>query len=384
MLRVTVVTIIVSLLSVIILVPVGKCDLTVVLEHKENFTIYTNTWEHPVGLVGSEVGYNLSSGVLFVSWKVTENPLLLPPIVWLLTRTQRNHFSQIIGGPSPFYGYILKTIAWEGNFSYIVPHNGTYCVVLHNGNWGALDLLGPTLNVETYDAILTVPSSPPIANFSWSPLIPKVGELVTFDASLSTSTGGTITEYEWNFGDGLTASGLIATHTYASATVYNVTLNITDSQGLSGIAQKQLQVVQPHGPKAEFTVVPEIANVNQMIEFDASASQSGWNGTDQMPITEYRWNFGDSDKTTTITATVLHAFNASGIYYPTLTVYAKGSTPETDTITHEVTILSVPVGGYAVSFRGNITAFPSFLCFTILMMFCAVFTAIKRKRRQYS
>lgn len=252
--RIIVVAIIVVLLSIIILVPVGKCDFTVVLEHKANFTIYTNTWDHPVGLVGTEVGYNLSSGVLFVSWKVTENPLYLPPIVWLLNETQRNHFSHIIGGPSPFYGYILKTIAWEGNFSYMIPRNDTYCVILHNINWGALDLVGPTFNVETYDALLTVPSSPPIADFNWSPLIPKVGELVTFNASLSTSTGGTITEYDWNFGDGLTGSGLMATHIYTTAMAYDVTLNVTDNHGLWGMAQKQLQVVQPYIPVGGYSI----------------------------------------------------------------------------------------------------------------------------------
>lgn len=146
----------------LLLVPISKGDTTLILEHKENFTIYTNTYEHSVGLVGSDSGYNISNGdQLFVSWNITKNSLLSPPIVWLLTEEQRNHFSQSIGGPSPIYGYILKTTTWEGNFSYMIPQNGTYCVVLYNPNWGPLDLNGPTLNVEVYNAILTIPSAPP-------------------------------------------------------------------------------------------------------------------------------------------------------------------------------------------------------------------------------
>jgi len=84
---------------------------------------------------------------------------------------------------------------------------------------------------------------PPIADFTWSPLIPKVGELATFDASLSTSTAGPIMEYEWDFGDGQTASAPTANHIYTNAAIYMVTLNVTDSKGLWNIAQKQVQVI---------------------------------------------------------------------------------------------------------------------------------------------
>ncbi len=223
---------------------------------------------------------------------------------------------------------------------------------------------------------------PPAADFTWSPLIPKVGELVTFNASFSTSTGGTITKYEWNFGDGLTASGLIATHSYASAMAYNVTLNVTDSQGLWDIIQKQLQVVQPYGPKAEFTVVPETANIDQMIEFNASSSQSGWNGTDQMPITAYRWDFGDGNKTDTTTPIIYHAFSSSGIYYPTLTVDASGATPETDAITHKVVVISVPVGGYSISLTKRNTSMLSSVYLALLIILSAVFTTVRRKTRK--
>lgn len=223
---------------------------------------------------------------------------------------------------------------------------------------------------------------PPTANFTWSPFTPKVGELVTFDASSSIPSGGSIVDYEWNFGDGHTASDYIATYTFTDATIYTITLNVTDSNGLWDTEQKQVQVVQPHGPKAEFTIVPETANIGQLVKFDATTSQAGWNGTNQMPITEYRWDFGDGNKTTTTTPIIYHAFSSSGIYYPTLTVYAVGATPETDTKTHRVTIISVTVGGYVVSVKGYNTAMPSSLYLTILIMLSAVFTTVRRKTRE--
>jgi len=83
----------------------------------------------------------------------------------------------------------------------------------------------------------------PIASFKWCPSSPEVGELVTFDASASLPVGGEIVSYEWDFGDGNYASGEIVTHRYSSVGSFTVTLNITDSEGLWDIEQKQIQVL---------------------------------------------------------------------------------------------------------------------------------------------
>lgn len=53
----------------------------------------------------------------------------------------------------------------------------------------------------------------------------------TFDAGSSQSFGGSVTSYEWDFGDGAVGSGISATHTYTHAGTYQVGLTITDSQG---------------------------------------------------------------------------------------------------------------------------------------------------------
>ena len=301
--RVVITIIIASLLSMVVLIPKVTADFRLVLEHKENFKIYRNTLDSPIGLNGSEVGYILHAGeALFVSWKVTENPLILPPIVWLLTEQQRNHFSHIIGGPSLLYGHILKTIEWEGNFSFSVQQNGTYYVVLHNIAWGALDLSGPILDVESYEAVLTIPSQAPL----------------------------------------------------------------------------------PYGPKAEFVIIPETAHVDETAKFDASSSQAGSNGTNQMSITEYRWDFGDGNKTVTTTPLAYHSYNISRRYYPTLSVFAGGATPETDSITKRVDVISVPVGGYSVTGEGvqvN-TAQPLIPYILLSFIFVAVLTTKSRRLKK--
>jgi len=234
-------------------------------------------------------------------------------------------------------------------------------------------------NTDRYPLMNLWGTGTPVAGFTWTPLIPKIGESVTFDASSSTPIGGTIVRYEWDFGDGEYATGRVVTHTYTNPDTYTVTLNVTDSEGLWDIEQKQIQVVQPYGPKAEFVATPDTALVGESVEFDASASLPGWNGTYEMPIIEYCWDFGDGNRTTTSTAIVYHSFSSSGIYYVTLTVYAPGATPETDSITHKVTVITMPVGGYSLPIKGYKLTRSLTLYLALLVILTTVFTAIKRK-----
>ena len=110
----------------------------------------------------------------------------------------------------------------------------------------------------------------PNANFIWSPYLPSVGEIVTFDASSSTPDGGTIINYQWDFGDGNYADGIIVTHVYNSAGIYTVTLNVTDSEGLWDVEQKQIEVKAPLlvsiSPTSAFIIV------GQSISFTSSVS----------------------------------------------------------------------------------------------------------------
>ncbi len=61
----------------------------------------------------------------------------------------------------------------------------------------------------------------------------NVGEEVTFDGSASSDPDGTITSYEWDFGDGTTDTGEVVTKTYDSSGDYTVSLTVTDDKGAS-------------------------------------------------------------------------------------------------------------------------------------------------------
>lgn len=223
---------------------------------------------------------------------------------------------------------------------------------------------------------------PPVANFTWSPFIPKVGESVIFDGSSSTPNGGTITKYDWDFGDGENRPGQILTHAYSSQGTYNVTLNVTDSEGLWDTEQKQILVVQPYGPEAEFTAFRPCSSLPEYVEFNASISSPGWNGTHEMPITEYCWDFGDGDKTTTSTPIVCHNFSSLGTSYVILTVYALGATPDTDSIAHKVAVSLIAVGGYIFPIETYTTGTPLMPYLVVVAILTVASTTIKRKTRR--
>jgi len=74
----------------------------------------------------------------------------------------------------------------------------------------------------------------PVASFTWTPDSygrPIVDEPVTFNASTSYDPDGSIVSYDWDFGDNVTGTGMITTHTYKTAGDYIVSLNVTDNDG---------------------------------------------------------------------------------------------------------------------------------------------------------
>jgi parallel beta-helix repeat protein len=92
---------------------------------------------------------------------------------------------------------------------------------------------------------VTVTDNPPTASLRIlsSPKSPTV----TADASASTDTDGTpIASYTFDFGDGSPVvgpqAGATATHTFAAAGTYRVTLVVTDTAGLSTSASKSIRI----------------------------------------------------------------------------------------------------------------------------------------------
>jgi len=156
----------------------------------------------------------------------------------------------------------------------------------------------------------------PVADFTYSPDNPMVGGNIIFDASESYDPDGTIVSYEWDFGDGGTASGQIVTHNYAQESLYPITLTVTDDDGYTSSAWNIIFITTPATPpEATFEYYPDKPMVGGNIIFDASASYDP-DGT----IVSYEWDFGDGHSENLTDPIVSHIFETPDVYTVTLTV----------------------------------------------------------------
>lgn len=86
----------------------------------------------------------------------------------------------------------------------------------------------------------------PIPIYEVSPSTARAGTELTFDASgtiVSNIPEDTVAVgWEWDFGDGSTATGETVTHTYEKAGTYTVKLTVTDSAGREASVEDPLVV----------------------------------------------------------------------------------------------------------------------------------------------
>ncbi|MBN1808086.1 MAG: DNRLRE domain-containing protein [Planctomycetes bacterium] len=98
----------------------------------------------------------------------------------------------------------------------------------------------------------------PVAKINANPPIGPAPLDVSFTSTGSSDPDGTITAYAWDFGDGATASGASADHTYAAGGVYNAILLVTDSSG--GVAADRTTITVTTGGN-----IPPVAD-NQLVD----------------------------------------------------------------------------------------------------------------------
>ncbi len=114
--------------------------------------------------------------------------------------------------------------------TYFVASNGTFNIVLT-----ITDRFGNTSSKAGSISVTGV-GSPALACFGAAPNPTAVNVLVTFDGSCSGPGvgGGNVVNYQWDFGDGTTGTGVSATHAYASAGAKTVGLTVTTDKGNTG------------------------------------------------------------------------------------------------------------------------------------------------------
>jgi len=224
----------------------------------------------------------------------------------------------------------------------------------------------------TYNVILKVTNANGCSHSDTIPIV--IHKLPVADFMATTACAGTATQftdnstvnaaaivsYNWIFGDGGTSTLQSPLHTYATYGVYNVTLNIVNSNGCINTVTKQV-TVHPN-PVAQFTFSPASCIGTPVMYTDLSFIPSGFSGF----INKWTWDFGDGSPRQTINypaspnITYTFAGNATTHVVKLIVVTTNGCT---DSITKSVNSIPSPIANFSYS---NTTCLGQIVNFTDL------------------
>ncbi|MEI6748980.1 MAG: PKD domain-containing protein [Bacteroidota bacterium] len=239
------------------------------------------------------------------------------------------------------YGYLVKyvwnfgdgnstTINWptNPNVSHTFPNYGNFNVTLTvTTNDSCTGFISKTITV--------VPN--PLANFIYQSSC--IGAVIFNDQSQS-GGGGSLIDWQWNFGDPTSGAGNFSTiqdptHTYLAAGIYQVSLIVTSSTGCSDTITNQVTIYP--APLVDFSSVAGC--MNDTTQFVCSTF------VNPGATTAYLWQFGDA--TTSSEIDPVHLYAQAGTYTVTLAITDTAGC--TNTISHFVTIVTAPASFFVHS-----------------------------------
>lgn len=134
------------------------------------------------------------------------------------------------------------------------------------------DNLGATASVTHTVTVTPPPNQSPTAAFTAT----ATGLAVVVNGTTSVDPDGSIAAYAWDFGDGATATGASAPHTYAAAGTYTVALTVTDNRGATASTSQEV-TVQPI--QAGQTVAADAFDRDLASGWGSAATGGSWSFT---------------------------------------------------------------------------------------------------------
>lgn len=250
-----------------------------------------------------------------------------------------------INDSSRWYGFIANTLGSDltrfkfenhctANFSTSsdsIPQN-----IFYSGSeWHHISLAANNNGVISYFSDSTFSNGLPCVDFAYS--VACLGQPVSFSDN-STIGGGTITNWQWDFGDGSPLNNSQnPVHNYIIDSTYLVTLTVTTNTGLINSLSVSVTVHAP--PVALFSFLNNPCSMTSVQFNDASVAPTGDS------IVQWMWNFGDASPLDNV-QNPLHIFDTAGTYAVQLTAIANGGC--SNVITQPITIVPAPVADFSI------------------------------------
>jgi predicted outer membrane repeat protein len=189
---------------------------------------------------------------------------------------------------------------------------------IFNGNITA------TTDSQVVSAIINVIYSAPAANFTADNTNGTAPQTVKF-SDLST---GNITNYYWDFGDGITSTDANPTHVYSTPGTYTVTLTVTGPGGSSTETFTNYVTVNLAAPVCNFTVNSTSGIAPESVQFTDKSTGN---------VTSYAWDFNNDGVIDSTLQNPVWTYSAAGVYSVSETVTGPGGS-STETFTNYINI----------------------------------------------
>lgn len=150
--------------------------------------------------------------------------------------------------------------------------------------------------------------------------------------NLSFSSNGSITSYNWNFGNSTTSNAINPGNLYTADGTYNVQLVVTSALGCSDTATQPITIYPL--PNADFATSPVCENSPALFTNNSTVTSGA--------VSSLYWNFGDGSGSNQINPS--HVFGSTGSY--TVTLIATTNHQCRDTVIQNLTIHPIPVANF--------------------------------------
>lgn len=210
-----------------------------------------------------------------------------------------------------------QSLLFDASATIVVPP-ATYAWNFGDGTTGSGMVINHPYNSDNlYNVTLTVTDAngcdstilyqilvqQPVAAFSDAVFLETCDSTVM--AFTDSSTGVSIIDWWWNFGDGFTDTLQNPHHNYAIAGTYTVKLVVTNSAGCTDTLSKS--VIVPGPIPGTFSFTPHIGCLPLAVSFTAISN-----------ATSYTWDFGDGISFTTNDSIVQHTYTDTATLTPLL------------------------------------------------------------------